>query len=210
MDNFELDINQRIEVISNDRSYKSLITDIDDDDSININVPVYENEYLVLHKGEVVEINVYLDNGKCYEFNCKVISKGKEGIIPFYKLSEPFNIKRIQRRDNFRVSVMKDVTYRNISQSDNSTPYIEAVMIDLSGGGAKLKINEKVNMHDRLAIKMVIKGIDILVEGEVIRIEISDDKQKLCGVKFLDISQSNTDRIIEELFEIMRKQRALI
>lgn len=208
MNNFELDVNERIEVVSNDKSYKSLVTDIDDD-SIKINVPVCEGEYLVLYSGQLIEINMYLDSGKCYNFNARVLSKGKEGNIPYYKLSEPFNIRRIQRRDNFRVSVMKNVTYRNISQSDNSTPYIEAVMIDLSGGGAKLKIDEKVNMHDRLAIKMVIKGIDILVEGEVIRIEKSDDKQKLCGVKFLDISQANTDRIIEELFEIMRRKRAL-
>ena len=209
MNNFELDVNERIEVVSNDKSYKSLVTDIDDDDSIKINVPVCEGEYLVLYSGQLIEINMYLDSGKCYNFNARVLSKGKEGNIPYYKLSGPFNIRRIQRRDNFRVSVMKNVTYRNISQSDNSTPYIEAVMIDLSGGGAKLKIDEKVNMHDRLAIKMVIKGIDILVEGEVIRIEKSDDKQKLCGVKFLDISQANTDRIIEELFEIMRRKRAL-
>ena len=64
-------------------------------------------------------------------------------------------------------------------------------------------------MHDVLSIKMNIKNSDIIVRGEVVRVEISEDKQKLCGVKFLDISQAQTDRIIEQLFEIMRKQRAL-
>lgn len=82
-------------------------------------------------------------------------------------------------------------------------------MLDLSGGGLKLKINEDVHMHDILSIKMRIKGSEIIVNGEVVRIEISEDRNKMCGIKFLDISQSQTDRIIEELFEIMRKQRAL-
>ena len=63
MNNFELDVNERIEVVSNDKSYKSLVTDIDDDDSIKINVPVCEGEYLVLYSGQLIEINMYLDSG---------------------------------------------------------------------------------------------------------------------------------------------------
>lgn len=213
MNNFELDVNERIEVVSNDKSYKSLVTDIDDDDSIKINVPVCEGEYLVLYSGQLIEINMYLDSGKCYNFNARVLSKGKEGNIPYYKLSEPFNIRRIQRRNYFRVGVLNHAHYKKITDFESGEadgiPYTDAMMIDLSGGGVKLKINEKVNIHDILSIKMKIKNSDIIVNGEVVRIEISEDKQRLCGIKFLNISQSQTDKIIEELFEVMRKQRAL-
>lgn len=156
---------------------------------------------------------MYLDSGKCYNFNARVLSKGKEGNIPYYKLSEPFNIRRIQRRNYFRVGVLNHVHYRKITDFESGEadgiPYTDAMMIDLSGGGVKLKINEKVNIHDILSIKMKIKNSDIIVNGEVVRIEISEDKQRLCGIKFLNISQSQTDKIIEELFEVMRKQRAL-
>lgn len=212
MDNFQLDVNDRLEVIAKDKAYKSLITDFDDD-WIKINVPVFEGEYLVLYSGEMVIINMYLDSGKCYSFNAKVLSKGKEGNIPYYKLSEPINIKRIQRRNYFRVGILNNAYYKNITNVDKNDiddkEYIEAMMLDLSGGGLKLKINEDVHMHDILSIKMRIKGSEIIVNGEVVRIEVSEDRNKMCGIKFLDISQSQTDRIIEELFEIMRKQRAL-
>lgn len=71
MDNFQLDVNDRLEVIAKDKAYKSLITDFDDD-WIKINVPVFEGEYLVLYSGEMVIINMYLDSGKCYSFKAKV------------------------------------------------------------------------------------------------------------------------------------------
>ena len=77
MDNFQLDVNDRLEVIAKDKAYKSLITDVDDD-WIKINVPVFEGEYLVLYSGEMVIINMYLDNGKCYSFNAKVYQKEKK------------------------------------------------------------------------------------------------------------------------------------
>lgn len=214
MNNFELYVNKRIEVVSNDKSYKSLISDIDDDDdSVKINIPVREGEYLVLDSGEVIEINMYHESGKCYSFKGKVLSKGRDGNIPYYKLSEPFDIKRIQRRSYFRVGILNHAHYRKITNYDSNQaehiPYSDAMIIDLSGGGVKLKINEEVNLHDVLSVRMKIKGSDIIVNGEVVRVELSEDKQSLCGVKFLNISQVQTDKIVEELFEIMRRQRAL-
>ncbi|WP_294155088.1 PilZ domain-containing protein [uncultured Clostridium sp.] len=212
MNNFELDVNERLEIILNDKIYKCLVTDLDDD-SIKINIPVCESEYLTVYSGKILEINMYLESGKCYNFNARVLSKGKEGNVSYYKLSEPFNIKRIQRRNYFRVGILNLAHYKNITnfaaEDIDEIPYTEALMIDLSGGGVKLKINDEVKLQDILSIKMNIKNSDIIVRGEVVRIEISEDKQKLCGVKFLDISQDQIDRIIEQLFEIMRKQRAL-
>ena len=61
-------------------------------------------------------------------------------------------------------------------------------MVDLSGGGVKLKINEDIKIHDILSIKMNIKGSNIIVKGEVVRLEISKDNKNLCGIKFLEIS----------------------
>lgn len=212
MNNLKLDVNERLEIISNDRIYKCLVTDFDGE-CININIPVCEGEYLTAYSGEILEINTYLDSGRCYNFNSRVVSKGKEDNIPYYKLSEPFNIKRIQRRNYFRAEVLNLAHYRNITDIDDEyideIPYTEAIMINLSGSGVKLKIRDDVKLQDILSIKMNIKGSDIIVKGEVVRVEITKDNENLCGVKFLDISQSQTDKIIEELFTIMRKQRAL-
>ena len=213
MDNFELGINERLEVVSNNKSYKCLIVDLDDE-WIKINIPVCDGEYCIFYKGEVIEANSYLGDGKCYNFKSKVLSKGKEGNIPYYKLSPAFDVKKIQRRDSFRVEILNVAKYKNITNFDNEDvddiPYLETVMVDLSAGGVKLRIQEKVNVNDILSIKMKIKDSDIVIKGKVIRIERDKDNQILCGIKFLNISQVQTDKIIKELFEIMRKQRALL
>ncbi|WP_294374506.1 flagellar brake protein [uncultured Clostridium sp.] len=212
MDNFELGINERLEVVSNNKSYKCLIIDLDDE-WIKINVPICEGEYLTFYTGDIIEANAYLGDGKCYSFKSKVLSKGKEGNIPYYKLSPAFDVKKIQRRDYFRVGILNVAKYKNITGLDNEDtddiPYLDAVMVDLSGSGVRLRIQEKVKMNDVLFIKMNIKDSDIVVKGRVVRIEHDEENQILCGIKFLNISQVQIDKIIEELFEIMRKQRAL-
>ena len=58
--------------------------------------------------------------------------------------------------------ILVDNHYRKITDFESGEadgiPYTDAMMIDLSGGGVKLKINEKVNIHDILSIKMKIKN----------------------------------------------------
>ena len=211
MHSFSLEVNDRIEVIVDEKPYKSLVIDVDDD-VIKINLPANDGQYLMLHSGEKIEVNAYLENGNCFNFYSKVISKGKDGNILYYELEEPFNITEIQRRNFFRVGVVNSVQYKNITniyeEDFEDIPFKEALMVDLSGGGIKLKLKEKVNKDDLFFIKMKIKQKEFLLKGDIVRIEETYDNERLCGIRFLDITEAQSDIIIEELFEIMRKQRA--
>ena len=106
MNNFNLKVNDRIEVIIEEKAYKTLIIDIQDD-FLKINLPVNNGEYLMLHSKEKIEMNSYLDDGRCYNFYSEVISRGKENNIIYYKISKPFDIKKIQRRNFFRVDLIR-------------------------------------------------------------------------------------------------------
>lgn len=211
MHKFDLEVNNRIEVVMKEKSYKSLIMDIDED-FIVINLPVNDGEYLMLQEGEKVEMNSYAENGKCFNFFGNIISKGREGNILYYKLTSPYDIKDIQRRNFFRVSTVNFVEYKNITNMSEDVmeeiPYEKALMVDLSGGGIKLKLKGDVKKNDLLLIKIQIKGTEMILKGDIVRIENTADKEKLCGVKFLDVTQKQCDKIIEELFDIMRRQRA--
>ena len=211
MEDFNLEVNDRIEVVTQTKNYKTLIIDIQDD-SLKINLPVNDGEYLMLHIGEKIEMNSYLDDGRCFSFYSKVISRGKEGNVLYYKISEPFDIKKIQRRNYFRVGLFDTIEYKiitNINEYEfDSIPYKEGFMVDLSGGGLKLKVKDNIKKEDLLLIKMKIKGILIELKCNIVRIESTADKEKLCGLKFLDITPVQTDIIIQGLFELVRKQRA--
>lgn len=211
MDELDLKVNSRIEVVVDEKSYKALIIDIGDD-SIKINIPVRNDEYLMLYKNDTIEINSYLDDGKCFNFYCDVISKGKDNNVIYYKLSLPYDIRRVQRRNFFRVNLLEEVTYKNITNKTEKEieeiPYKSGIMIDLSGGGIKVKTKEKLEDNDIIAIKIKLTGIEVKLKGQIVRMEEAIDNKFLYGIKFLDITDSESDRIIRGLFEIIRKRMA--
>lgn len=209
--NFDLKINDRLEVVSIDKSYRSLIID-KNEEFISINIPVNDGEYLMLQVGQKVEMNLYSEEGGCFNFFGDVVSKGREGNVLYYQLTALYNIKKIQRRNFFRVDIVNNVEYKKITnileEEICNIPYEKSLMVDLSGGGIKLKLKGNVKKKDILLVKILVKGKDLILKGEIVRVENTEDKKKLCGIKFLDITESQSDIIIEELFEIMRKQRA--
>lgn len=209
----DLKVNSRIEVIVDEKPYKALITDIEDD-NIKINIPVHNDEYLMLNKGDKIEINSYLDERKCFSYYCDVISKGKDNNVIYYKLTIPYDVKKIQRRNFFRVSLVEEVTYKNITDKTEKEieelPYKSGMMIDLSAGGLKVKTKEKIKDNDVIIMRIKMTSIEVKLKGQIVRIERSFDNEFLYGVKFLDMTDAQADRIIRELFGIMRKQRANI
>lgn len=211
MAELNLKVNSRIEVVVDEKIYKALIIDIEDD-NIKINIPVRNDEYLMLYKDDTIEINSYLDDGKCFNYYCDVISKGKDNNVIYYKLTLPYDVRRIQRRNFFRVNLLEEVTYKNITNKTEKEieelPYKSGIMIDISGGGLKVKTKEKLEDNDVIVIKITLTGIEVKLKGQIVRMEESIDNKFLYGIKFLDITESESDTIIKELFAIMRKQRA--
>jgi c-di-GMP-binding flagellar brake protein YcgR len=91
--NFKLKVNDRVEVINEEKSYKALIMDVQDD-FIKINLPVYDGEYLMVHSKEIIEMNSYLEDGGCYNFNAEVISRGKEEIYYIIDYQSPLTLQK--------------------------------------------------------------------------------------------------------------------
>lgn len=211
MHNFKLKVNDRIEVINDEKPYKALIIDVQDD-FLQINVPVYDGDYLMLHSKEKIEINSYLEDGGCFNFNAEVISRGKEGNIIYYRLSKPFNIQKIQRRNFFRVALTNDINFKKITlakeEDFDNIPYKRGLMVDLSAGGLKLKTGENIKKDDLLLVKMKINEVELELKCDIVRIENTADREVLCGLRFMEISSAQSELIVRELFKIIRRQRA--
>ncbi len=211
MDNFNLEVNDKLEVIVADKVYKALIIDVHEN-FLRINLPVNNGEYLMLNPKEEIEMNSYLDENRCFNFYSEIISRGREGNIIYYEISKPFNVTKIQRRNFFRVSFVDAVEYKIITNAQeeefDSIPYENGLMVDLSAGGLKLKGNEKIEMKDLILVNFKLNTIEFEIKCDIVRIENTIDKQKLCGLRFLDITQAQSEKIIQGLFEVVRRQRA--
>lgn len=211
MEDFKLKINDRVEVIKDEKAYKALIIDIRED-FLTINLPVNDGNYLMLYPSEKIEMTSYLEDGRCFKFYSEVIIRGKENNILFYKISPPFDIEKIQRRNFFRVDLTNDIHYKKITlveEEDYDTiPYKRGLMVDLSAGGLKLKARDNISKDDLLLIKMKVNEVELELKCDIVRIENTADKEKLCGLRFIEISPAQSELIVRELFKIIRKQRA--
>lgn len=194
MNNLKLAVNSRIEVLKNENIYKALIIDTEED-NIKINIPVYNDEDLMLSRGDTIKINLYSEEGKCYSYNCDVLSQGKDNNVIYYRLSMPYNVKNIQRRDFFRVSLLGDIEYINTinmtEEEISKMPYSIGSMIDLSGSGLKVKVKEDLKKGDHVLIKLKLTNTCIIVKSEIVRVESTEDNQRLYGINLLIYHQKN-------------------
>lgn len=205
MINFKLTINDNILVIDNEKLYKSSIQDIRED-CISINIPVNDGIYLTLNKGDELELEYLVDSGCYFSFKCIVLERLREKNINLYRLSSPVDIQKIQRRDFVRVNIIENAFYRKESEKK----WQKATITDLSGGGLRINIKDKINLGDKLFVNLFIDETKLTVLGKVVRLEKNDERENVCGLEFIDLEEKLRDKIIGKVFIQMRKQRDLV
>lgn len=209
MEKLKLEINNKLEVFYDKKNYKSVIQDIrEKEKEVLISIPVFDGEYLTLATGTIIE-QIYYGNNNIYQFKTKILGRTKERNLSLYRLSLPYDIKKIQRRDYVRVNFVKIINYINAKDIENEK-YKKALLLDLSGGGMRIKVEEKLEKDDIILAKIVYENSIINVNGKVIRVERTDDNKFICGINFSDISEKTREEIIKIVFKVMRKQRELI
>lgn len=206
MEKLDLSVNTRVEVYNNNIGFKSTVQDIRADGYV-ISIPTVNGEYLSIDIGEELELMVYADKGCVYSFNSKGIGRTIENKIPMYILSKPYNVNKIQRRDFVRVDTVQVIGYQKYT--DDNGKYKEGLLLDLSGGGMRLKISEKLNYREKIKIRLKDDLNQLLVEGEIVRIQKTDDSRYIYGISFTEIDNITRERVIKNVFAIMRKQREI-
>lgn len=209
----ELLINSMIDVLWEDNAYKATIQDIKENEILTT-IPVKDGIYLTLKNESEIEQVFYDDKGNVYKYKVKVIGRYIEKDISFYRVTKPYNIKRIQRRDYVRVNVVQVINYikeidfqKEIKTEDN---YENALLLDLSGGGMRIKAKEKLANNDVIILSLKYEDEKMIMKGKIIRVEKTDDKRYIYGVSFIDMNNSTREKIIRTVFKIMRKQRELV
>jgi len=218
MVDLNLRINGRIEVIDydSDVNYKSNIQDITED-GILITIPMKEGKYLPLNKSESVSI-IYYEEKEVYQFEADVLGRTID-VIPVIILSNPKNIRIIQRRNYVRVTILKVIKCLNIDRElatkdvsriegvTSAHKFKEATLLDLSGGGMRIKTELKLHLNDVLIIRLPLIDEEIMIKTRVVRCEEKQDNLRAYGLRFLDLEEKNRDKIIKYIFHIMREQR---
>lgn len=210
MSKFKLIINSRIDVMMEKKVYKTVIQDVLKDGFL-ISIPVNEGEYLMLNYHEEVELYNYVDDLSLYKLTCNVIGKVIDNNLPLYKISLPKDVKKVQRRNYVRVNMLHPIKYvKGDSGNLNDKKMLPALLLDLSGGGMRIKLREELYKGDSISAKLNLDELEINVKGKVVRKEKCDDGRFIYGISFWQLDNMSRESIIRSVFKIMRKQRELV
>nr|WP_242969971.1 PilZ domain-containing protein [Clostridium chauvoei] len=88
-------------------------------------------------------------------------------------------------------------------------PVKKATLLDLSGGGMKIRAKENLKKGDILLVNINYNDIKLDLKGRVVRVKEENDNY-LCGVSFLNIDNKTREKIIKIVFIILRRQSELV
>jgi c-di-GMP-binding flagellar brake protein YcgR len=207
-------INTKVEISWSDGYYKSNIEDVQEN-YIAISIPIKEGQYIPLRVGEQLEVIYYPNNEDIYKFNTVVVGRQVDR-IPIILLGMPVSIMKIQRRKFVRVPVVcniecsvidKALAHKELSILANiNKNKLEAILLDLSGGGMRVRLNADVKLNDTIVSYIPIEQDVIIVKGVVVRIDKGEDNKCAYGINFLDLNEKTRDKIIRFIFQLMRDQ----
>lgn len=209
---------------NNDPVLVSQIYDIIDSDHLQLEMPFRGTQIVLLNTRVRYQICIYTSHG-LFKTTVQVTDRFKQENHYIAAVEVKSAFKRVQRREYFRLEKLLEIKYRYLTEEetqkmttqeiiDNEDPLVEykaAIAVDLSGGGARLVMNQKCKKDDMIMVKFAIAG-----EGEeinfVARVITStqmkmDTSQYENRVKFIKVKENQREKIIRYIFEEERKMR---
>ncbi len=212
-----LKVGTSLKIRKDDRDYSSRIEEIDSE-HLYLSAPIEQGRLIYFMQGE--NISGYIVNrGAVYNFKQPVeghISKP----VPLLKVKKPEKLKKIQRRQFFRLEKKMPTKFR-LLDDDCETELSEtkgAYALDISGGGMKLATVEVIPISSYLELNFdldIEEGSssyteNIICLGKIVRSEkIDSDRVTIYhyGIKFESLPQYIQDIIIRFIFNEQRKLR---
>lgn len=204
----KLKINQKVEVEFEEDTYPDIyLSKVADfvDAGIVITGLYQHGAPLAVKKDDIIHVYFTTDRA-AYEFESVVLQRIKEP-LPFILIKEPEKLNRIQRRDYFRLELDGIVELQQ-EKKDGSVNKKEVKLVDISGGGLqiKTKFNLEAGNKIKISFKKLLK-LDNLIKGKIVRKSKEDFEVYKYGIEFIDISDSDREKIIQWIFNLQRKLR---
>ncbi|MBZ9624522.1 flagellar brake domain-containing protein [Clostridium sp. FP2] len=203
-------INKKVEILVDERYYNTNIQDLTEE-YIAISIPLSGGQYVPLSRGDIIDV-IYYEEENLYRFKSSVIGRKIEN-IPILLISKPLEIEKIQRRKYVRISLINTAKYKNLKDQPKISPkaideseYLKASIVDLSGGGMKVRVSEEIVKNDFILVNLTVNNEEIHIVGQAKRIQKDDEGRFVCGLSFEFLDNLTRERIIKYIFQLMREQ----
>ncbi|WP_145047490.1 flagellar brake protein [Paenibacillus xylanexedens] len=187
------------------KEYKSRIADVEDN-SFLIEVPMQQGSSRLkrLFFGEELSIYYITEDGVRHYFNTYVTGF-EEDVVRLVRIRKPLpdEISKIQRRSFLRVHANLELAI----QAEDLTRAV-ALTEDIGGGGLSIygepnfSLIEGQKLNCWLLVPYRNSAIEhVAFEAEVVRIKELETGRQLCMLKFMQITDSERQKIIKFCFE---------
>ncbi|CDM68783.1 putative Flagellar protein [Clostridium bornimense] len=200
-----------IEVMHNEEIYISSIRDISSD-FFSITIPMFQGQYYIPNQNDVVDIS-YVGKNKKYSFSTIVVKREKIKGIPLIVLKAPTKVTEIQRREFVRIETsikvkgwIVDDEKKSLEEYLKVPSILVGNIVDLSGGGLRINISQKLNLNSKVILSFFINDEEINIMGNVVRILNEDMNRHIYGIEYECMKENIRDKIIKYIFEAMRKK----
>lgn len=185
--------------------YRSQIEEVNEN-SVMVGAPIEGGQVVPLREGTEVLLILW-DDSATYEIKTKVIKRQAEP-LPVMSLSLSDSYRRIQRRSYVRVPAFYEIHYRVIDHRSGLGKPQKVTMLDLSGGGMRFQVREKLEKNTVLFVELTLPTVELKTQAVVRRVfEMDERGHYSVSVEFVDLPERDRDRIIRCVFDIQRAMR---
>jgi len=219
----KLEINNKAELFSEDDELigTSLIQDFNEK-YLYISVPLEKGTKKSLETGDAIKL-VYYDETHLYLFESVVEGRHRDNIM-LYKLTMPAEFEVVQRREDFRLSIVLEMKYFKVKPmeladiNEMSLDQIkerykadlkECLSLDISGQGIGLLIDEDLAIGDELLVLSQNPSFNVVLNGHIVhkgKMYKSKGFKYKVGIRFLDQSYGTKEKIVGFVFKKMRDE----
>lgn len=201
-------------------SFVSKIVEIKEN-AVIVAMPIAKADDRALEAGTVMDAYFYTKQG-IYKADVKIAKKAKAGNVFIMALLLGSTAAKLQRREYYRLpcSIQADIMlmkpdevlrYLKFRKGPIEDPTDKCIIMDLSGGGAKLLTSLDVEIKEHFYILFTLgegrakQAVELM--GEVISaVKPSEEKEEYCEyrVKFKAMSMQMRDAIMKYIYEQQR------
>jgi len=181
--------------------YPSVVDGVSDDGkTVAVGMPFFRAEAVPIPVG--TRVYVQQIGGAMYEFET-VVAAHRPGAIPLLIMKMPDRVKRVQRRNHFRMDMTIGIVVEIIERDGSITLLKNARLRDLSAGGVGLL--SKTTLQRGTIVRVSLPFLEKKALGEVVRVRPNgpeDTPASYCiGIRFVGPGNRQTTRITRVIFE---------
>lgn len=196
-----------IDAVGHIHEYTSQVIELHPDETMDVLIPIHRNQDIFLRQDSLLKI-VVAKGEAVYELKAVLYEK-LYGRIPLYRLKILDDINRIQRRNYFRLKIMRDVEAALVEDL-KERKYGERFrcnMHDISAGGIHISTSKELQEKDLLEFTLHLGARKLVLFGLVIRRTLSGNPraQYSYGIKFDRMSDFERNEITKFIFEEQRR-----